>query len=75
MPFDNVDNTEVFASAYATIIARTAFWELDEDEKEAIRRVLSDDWMAQWETAGSTVANDPELADRAEKLKQRLGGA
>ncbi len=35
MPFDNVDDTGVFASAYATIIARTAFWELDEDEKFA----------------------------------------
>lgn len=41
--------------------------ELDEDEREAIRRMMSEDIPA-------TVGTDPELADRAEKLRKELGG-
>ena len=41
--------------------------ELDDDEAAAIRRMLNDDSL-------STVGNDPELANRAERLKQRLTG-
>lgn len=39
---------------------------LGQAELEAIQKVLAEDTP--------TVGNDPELADRAEKLKQRLGG-
>ena len=41
--------------------------ELDEDEKLAIQRILSED-------EPSTVGNNPELAERAEQLKQKLQG-
>lgn len=41
--------------------------ELDADELAAIQRMMSGN-------APATVGNDPDLADRAEKLKQRLGG-
>lgn len=39
--------------------------ELDEDESRAIQRMMNDD-------SPNTVGNDPELADRAEKLRQSL---
>ena len=35
MPFDDVEGGELFASSYATVVARTAFWEIEEDEKLA----------------------------------------
>jgi hypothetical protein len=40
--------------------------ELDDDELAAIQRMMAED--------APTVGNNPDLADRAEKLKQRLGG-
>ena len=40
--------------------------ELDDEELAAIQRMMAED--------APTVGNNPDLADRAEKLKQRLGG-
>ena len=48
--------------------------ELDEDEKASIQRMMSGETLAAV-TAKHTISNNPELADRAEKLKQRLGSA
>lgn len=47
--------------------------QIDEDERRAIQRVMADDSLGK-DIMAKTINNNPELAERAEKLKERLGG-